>query len=63
MLNNALEQTDWSGPTIADDNWQSVVEKQLETLNWKEIREDVETFLENPEEREMLTYENLSSVL
>lgn len=51
MLNNALEQADWSGPTIADDNWQSVVEKKLETLNWKEIREDVETFLENPEGR------------
>lgn len=63
MLNNALQQTDWEGPTITNQNWKSEVRQQLKTLHWEEVSEDVEPFLENPEEIKMLTYDNLVSTL
>lgn len=63
MLNNALQQTNWEGPTITENNWQSVIKNHLKNLDWGEVAADVEPFLENPEESKMLTYDNLVSAL
>jgi len=63
MLNNALQQTGWEGPTFTDQNWKKVVKNKLKTLDWGEVVQDVETFLENTEEKRMLTCETLISTL
>jgi len=63
MLNNALQQTGWEGPTISNQNWKSAVKDKLKTLAWEEVAQDVEPFLENPEETRMLTCETLISTL
>lgn len=63
MLNNSLQQTGWEGPAITDENWKSIVKNKLKSLDWDEVIEDVESFLENPEESRMLTYATLDSAL
>ncbi len=63
MLNNALQQTGWEEPTITNQNWKTVVKNKLKTLDWDEVVQDVESFLENPEEKRMLTRETLISTL
>ncbi|MBS3813369.1 nucleotidyl transferase AbiEii/AbiGii toxin family protein [Candidatus Bipolaricaulota bacterium] len=63
MLQNALDQTGWSGPSLVEVDWKEIVKRRLGDLDWDEVRSDVGNFLENPEERELLTLDNLVSSL
>jgi predicted nucleotidyltransferase component of viral defense system len=63
LLNNALRQTDWPGAHLADHNWRSVVRKRLERLDWRQVIEDVQPFLESSADLDLLTRENLMRVL
>jgi len=63
LLNNALSQTDRQGPSPTKENWKAVVRACVEELDWEKARADVAPFLERGEELELLTKENLLSVL
>ncbi len=63
LLKNALDQTGWSDPTLSEMNWKDLVKRHLGELDWHEVRSDVQNFLENPQERELLTLDNLISSL
>ncbi len=63
LLNNALRQTGWKKGRITEKNWRHVVRDQLQTVEWKQVADDVRPFLETTGEEELLTSENLERVL
>lgn len=63
LLRNALRQTEGDKWNIKENNWKDILKDSLSNLDWEEVVADVEPFLENPEERKLLTYHNLVSVL
>lgn len=63
LLNNALEQTDWSGPLITEDNWRAVVWDRLSVMDLENATKDVQPFLMNPHSAALLTKENLAKLL
>ncbi len=63
LLNNALQQTNWSGPHLAGDNWCAVIGDRLRHLEWQRVAQDVHPLLEPGAGTEMLTLENLERAL
>jgi len=63
LLNNALVQTDWKGPEVTQDNWRSLLREKIDMLKWARVLEDVQPFLERPEDVKLLTKENLLGLL
>ena len=63
LLNNALQQTGWPGDELTLDNWREIVRDRLQTLAWERIVTDVRPFLEAESDAELLTRENVLTVL
>lgn len=63
LLNNALAQTGWIGPKVTVDNWKSLLIGRMDHFSWAAIRADVLPFLERPQEADLITRENLLSLL
>jgi len=63
LLNNALRKTGWQGPQITTENWRQLIRRQLETVHWRQVVEDVRPFLERAEDVTLLTRENLLALL
>ncbi|MFQ5343574.1 MAG: nucleotidyl transferase AbiEii/AbiGii toxin family protein [Anaerolineae bacterium] len=63
LLNNALQQTGWDGPLLTEDNWQEIVRRRLEGLAWDQVLADVGPFLDPSANLDLLTRENVMSVL
>jgi len=63
LLNNALEQTGWSGGTIRPETWRKTLLAHLENISWKQALADVEPFLLSQQESSLLTRENLNRLL
>ena len=63
LLNNALSQTEWVGPTITVENWRDVVRSKIETLPFEQALEDIRPFLGPGEDFGLLTRINLSRLL
>ncbi len=63
LLNHALTQTAWKGPKLTMENWRRIVQARIETFEWRTIQADVAPFLEQPEEIDLLTRENLIQLL
>ena len=63
MLNNALAQTDWTGPTITVANWRSTTLTRIESFSWDQLISDVQPFLQVQQEIELLTKDNLIKLL
>lgn len=63
LLNNALQQTGWTGKRLTEDNWRAAVRKRLQTMAWKQAVDDVRPFLEPSVNPNLLTHENLMRVL
>jgi len=63
MLNNALAQTDWTGPTITVANWRSTILTQIESFSWDQLISDVQPFLQDQQEVELITKDNLMKLL
>jgi len=63
MLNHALKQTGWEGPTLSESSWRPAVRKRLRTLPWKQVVADVRPFLERSDEADLLTPEELLRLL
>lgn len=50
LLNQALKQSDWTGPKLETDNWRKFVSARVEQLDWKEdVLRDIHAFLIAPE--------------
>jgi len=63
LLNNALQQTGWVGPTLNESNWRPVLRQRLETLDWKAVADDVRPFLERPTEEYLLSWDHLKTLI
>jgi hypothetical protein len=63
LLNNALRQTGWVGPTLVDSNWRGIVRERVATVEWGLVSDDVRPFLEPEANAELLTMENLLRLL
>jgi len=63
LLNNALEQTGWSGESLTLDSWRDVVADRLKTLDWNAAVADVAPFLERPEDLALVDLRTLLSLL
>ena len=63
LLNNALQQTNWRGKPLTENNWRIVVRQRLQTVSWDNAVADVRPFLETRADTNLLTVENLSRVL
>jgi hypothetical protein len=63
LLNNALQQTGWSGQPLNEDTWRAEVRKRLETIDWQPAVNDVRPFLEPGADPNLLTRENLLRLL
>jgi hypothetical protein len=63
MLNNALQQTGWEGPTLMERNWRAVVRDRLQEASWDRVVDDVRPFLEPRADPSILSYENVMQVL
>ena len=63
LLQNALEQTGWSGPQLTPGNWRDVIADKMDQLDFARIVEEVVPFLERPEDRALLTRDMVLSAL
>jgi predicted nucleotidyltransferase component of viral defense system len=46
QLNQGLQQSGWTGPTLTSDNWRDYVRQRIEQLNWREdVVQDIRTFI------------------
>ena len=63
LLNNALQQTGWSGDSLTEQNWRAIIGERIEDLNWNRLIPDVRPFLEKEEEVGLLSRVNLWRVL
>jgi len=63
LLRNALTQTGWSHTMPSEKNWRPFVRNVVEKVDWKSVRKDVESFLENPSDMDIFTKENVINLL
>ncbi len=63
LLNNALQQTGWDGPTITTDNWKNEIITVISSLNWENVITDLRPFIEKQQDLQMLTKDNLIKLL
>jgi len=63
LLNNALAQTEWVGPSLTFENWREVVHSKIETVSFEQALDDVRPFLGSSEDIGLLTQNNLLSLL
>ncbi len=63
LLRNALAQTGWSGPGLESEGWREVLSSHLQGLDWKQFRRDVEPFLEDPSDLDLMTSDNVGKLL
>jgi hypothetical protein len=63
LLNNALHQTGWSGGTLTEGTWRSVLRERLQALDWGQVAADVRPFLSPGTDPGLLTLENALRVL
>jgi predicted nucleotidyltransferase component of viral defense system len=62
-LNNALQQSNWTGEPLTDLTWQQAIIDRINTMDWERVISDVEPFLERGFEIQLLTRENLLGLL
>ena len=63
LLNNALQQTGWSGPAFTRDNWRQRIAARLAEFDWDKIIADVKPFIEKQSDLSMLTHNYLRKLL
>lgn len=63
LLNNALRQTEWPGPSLEERTWRSALRDRLQTLDWERVTADVRPFLESRDEEALLTQETVFRLL
>jgi len=62
LLQNALDQTQGEG-TVEANNWKSMLRGKTKTLDFTQLAEDVQPFLERQQDASLLTAEHFQSLL
>ncbi|MCX6056956.1 MAG: nucleotidyl transferase AbiEii/AbiGii toxin family protein [Chloroflexi bacterium] len=63
LLNNALNQTEWAGPTLTVENWREIIHSKVESISFEQALDDVRPFLGVSEDIGLMTKHNLLSLL
>ena len=63
LLNHALNQTEWGGPSATVENWREIVRAKIETVPFEQALDDVRPFLGSGEDIGLLTKNNLLRLL
>ncbi len=63
LLNNALEQTGYSGEPLTAIDWLDVVREKVAAMAWKQVERDVLPFLQYSDDLLTFTRENLLQLL
>ncbi|MCX5698268.1 MAG: nucleotidyl transferase AbiEii/AbiGii toxin family protein [Candidatus Omnitrophica bacterium] len=63
QLNNAMAQTSKNSASFTPENWKSEIKKVAQILDWAKVKNDVERFLEDPNELSLLTPETFLKLL
>ena len=63
MLDNALQQTGWSGVTVTEQNWRALLRERLAAADWDRVISDVEPFLAPGTELALLAREHILQVI
>ncbi len=63
LLNNALAQTGWQGPSLSAESWRTAVAARLGDVSWEGLAADVRPFLERGSDVALLTRDTLSRLL
>jgi len=63
LLNNALQQTGWTGRVLSADNWRAVVREHLNSVAWKKAVADVTPFLERAQDVALVSQDVLNTLL
>lgn len=63
MLNNAIRQTEKDVFKITEKNWKDLLKEKISYLDVNKVKDDVSRFLEDPDEIELLTRDNLIRLL
>lgn len=63
MLNNAVRQTGWEGPSLTEHTWRDVVGDQLESASWERVVDDVRPFMETRTDLTLLSRETAMKLL
>ncbi len=58
LLKNALVQKQVEAPKAAGSDWEGIVAAKAEILDWSDVVRDVQPFLEDPRETQLLTPDN-----
>lgn len=63
LLNNALRQTGWVGPTLNQDTWRPLTRERVVSIDWEAAGRDVAPFLEPGPATALFSRENLLKLL
>jgi hypothetical protein len=63
LLNNALAQTGWSKAPLSEASWVAAIRARLRSVKWGVLAADVGPFLEDREDRTLLTRETITRLL
>jgi len=63
FLKNSLMQTGWDREFPQKGNWRNLISEVVERADWKKIKQDVESFLENPLDLDIFTQKNILHLL
>lgn len=63
LLNNALDQTGRKEGMLSKGTWRIVVRQKIKNMDWERVFDDVVPFLEKEVDLQLLTRENLLSLL
>jgi len=63
FLNNAIMQTEGRASDITDDNFKEFLVEKVTSMDLSKAADDVKVFLENPKEAELITKQNIVSLI
>ena len=63
FLNNALIQTNLRGGILDENNWKDKLRLRLRNLNWNNVQQDVQPFIEPGFDQKMLSLPTLEALL
>lgn len=63
LLQNSLKQSNWKEAIPTEENWRSFISKIVHEADWDKVKQDVQNFLENPQDLNIFTKENILNLL
>jgi len=63
LLNAALQQSQWQGDVITEENWRQTIKGRLSQLDWDKAKTDLMPFIERQEDLKLVTCDNCLKLL